>query len=215
MRTKMMVLALASLLLGGLAAAQTATRPEEPSAEATARKALQTLSALVTRENYKSMGFDSLQDAKSATLGIPLQQYMIRLDELKQYGPGTDLVQLLHSTETFTYPVLVQDRTRSSLTVRKQGGRWESESFGGGTYARLLTETRDRLAAENAGAELLEVRVPALNVAFVGVRKGGDLLLAPIQDDPRFKLERGKALPARDVLQALQPAAREHNGLPT
>jgi hypothetical protein len=69
--------------------------------------------------------------------------------------------------------------------------------------------------AAGGSSELFEVKVPALNLTFVGQRQNGELFLAPIQDDPRLKLERGKALPAKEVLQALQPAAQKHEGLPT
>ncbi len=214
MKTKMTIYVLAASLTAGLAMAQQRPYESESSAGETAREALKTLTVLVTRENYRALGFDNLQEVRSATLGTPIRQFMIRLDELQKYDSGTDPARLLHSTETLTYPVKVQDRTKSSLTVRNQNGRWESESFGGPSYARLLTETRDRLAADGS-SELFEVRVPALNLAFVGQQRGGQLFLAPIQDEPRFKLERGKTLPAQEVLQALQPAAREHNGLPT
>jgi hypothetical protein len=60
-----------------------------------------------------------------------------------------------------------------------------------------------------------EVKVPALNLGFVGTRKEGRLFLTPLFDVPRFQLKRGATLPAEEVFKAIQPAAREHTGLPS
>lgn len=187
------------------------------SANEAAKGALQTFAALVTRENYRAMGFDSPEQVRAARMGTPVQQFMIRLDELKSYEPGADLSALLHSTETLIYPVLVQGRTHSSVTLRRQDDRWQAESFGLPKYARLLNELRDRLAAESnrSPSEYFEVRVPALNVAFLGHTQNGRLFLTPVFDAPRFGFKRGVTLPAEEVIEAILPAAREHTGLPT
>lgn len=206
------------ILLAAAAAAQTVDQQDEslrPATEA-AQRALATFARLANEQNYRALGFDSAQQLRSARLGPPARGFMIRLDELKEYGGG-DPTRLLHSAERVTFPVEVDGRTRSSLTVVSREGRWVSESFGAPTYARLFTEARARLAEREGrpAAELFEVQVPALNVRFAAARRAGALVFAPVADDVRFGFKRGESIPAEEALAKLVPAAREHNGLPT
>ena len=50
---------------------------------APAEAALKKLRGLATKENVKSLGFDSLDELPAAELGVPLPLLMVRLDELK------------------------------------------------------------------------------------------------------------------------------------
>ena len=54
-----------------------------------------------------------------------------------------------------------------------------------------------------------QVRVPAMNVAFIGYRSSGQLLFSPIWSRPDLGLEAGKTEPASKVLRQLQPVARK------
>jgi hypothetical protein len=214
------ILLLSVSLIADIASAQVVRRIEQvligPANEA-AKKALRASAALVTKENFKAMGFDNPDQVRTARVGTPVEQFTIGLDDLQRYEPGADLSGLLHRTERLTYPVLVQGRTRSSLTLRRQDNRWEVESFGSPNYARLLNELRGRLVAESnrSPLEYFEVRVPALNVAFLGHVQDGGLFLTPVFDTPRFEFKRGVTLSAEEVMTAIVPAAREHNRLPT
>ncbi|HEX5758339.1 MAG TPA: hypothetical protein VF121_04035 [Thermoanaerobaculia bacterium] len=214
---------LSFLLCASCAAAATAQRPtvygddERKSAAAVAGEALQTFGRLVNERNYAELGFVSPDEPRSATLGEPIQEFMIRLDRLREYGSGQDTAGILTATDRLTYPVLVGEETRSSLTVGGGERGWAALSFGAPKYSRLLTEVRDRLSREEKrpAADYFEVRVPALNVSFVARQAGQSLALTPILDDPRFGFVRGQTLPAERALAAMQQAAREHNGLPT
>lgn len=217
-----MASALASAFLCSMAAfgafAQTAPeRPAPPEAVKAAEQALGTLALLVTKENRQQMGFDSVEEVRAATLGVPLPEFMVRLDELQKFHEGEDPSRLLHSTGRLTFPVLVQGRTRSSVTLGRGEKGWEAVSYGGPNYIRLLAEERGRLMEKEGRSadEYLEVRVPALNLSFLGARKEGRLFLTPLFEDPRFPLKKGATLPAEEVFKAIQPAAREHTGLPS
>jgi len=197
-------------------AQQMATPYRDPEgAEEAARRALRTFALLVNEGNYEELGFESPSEPRSATLGEPYGEFMVRLDRLEEYQPGGDASELLNATGRLTYPVLVGERTRSSLTVTMREGSWTSESFGAPSYSRRFTEVRDRLGRERPSSEYFEVRVPALNVSFVGELGESGLLLTPVFDDPRFGFESGGTQPADRALSAMVAAAREHNGLPT
>lgn len=207
-----------SSLLATLGAAQQRSdvydRSDKQGADEAAAQALRNLTALA-QTNYRALGFDSVDQARAARLGQPVGQFVIELDRLKSYQPGTEASQLLTSTQTLIYPVVVENRTRSSVTVSRRGGRWQAVSFGNPTYVKALTEVRDRQASAPADSEAFEVRIPALNLMFLGHRENSKVILSPIFDEARFGFRRGEALSLDDVLQKILPAAREHNGLPT
>lgn len=181
-----------------------------------AQQALATFARLTTEANYRALGFDSPEQVRSGRLGIPARGFMIRLDELREYSGG-DPTRLLHATERIMFPVEIEGRTRSSVTVASREGRWVVEAFGSPTYARLFTQARARLAELEGRpvAELFEVHVPALNVRFVAARRGSALIFAPVADDARYGFKGGEPMPAEEALTKLVPSAREHNGLPT
>jgi hypothetical protein len=186
-------------------------------ADAAARGALARFGLLVNERNFADLGFASPEEVRSATLGEPFGEFMIRLDRLREYQSGANAAALLTATGRLTYPVLVGEQMRSSLTVGRGDGGWASVAFGAPKYSRALSEVRDRLRREDGrpAGDYFEVRVPALNVSFVGRQGDQGLALTPILDDPRFGFVRGQTLPAARALAAMQQAAREHNGLPT
>lgn len=208
-----------SVLLAGLAtaaAAQNAERLDDKSLEeahGAAQKALRTFGLLVDEKNFEELGFASSREAASATLGDPIEEFMIRLDRLQAYEPDQRGI-VISPTERLTYPVLAGGEQRSSLTVGRGEGGWTAVSFGAPNYARLLTEARDSFGGDS-GSAIFEIRVPALNVSFVARQEGDETVVSPVMDDARFGFERGGAMPLDEALKAMAEAAREHNGLPT
>ena len=214
--------ALISILLVGLATATAAQKPERLGGDAleeahgAAQKALRTFGLLVNQQNFEDLGFSSSREASEATLGDPIEEFMIRLDNLQKYEPDQRGI-VISPTRRLTYPVLAGGEQRSSLTVGRGEGGWAAVSFGAPNYSRQLTQARKSLAGDDQrpSSEFFEVRVPALNVSFVAYQDGNDLILTPVTEDPRFDFERGAAIPLEKVLESLARAAREHNGLPT
>ncbi len=182
-----------------------------------ARTGLRTFAALVNSKNFQAMGFDSAEQVQSATLGTPSQEFMIRLDELQRYKPGTDVSTLLHPTGRVTFPVVVGDRARSSMVVQLAEQRWQVVSYGAPRYIGMLTRVRERLAAQDRrpATDYFEVRAPALNVVLLGQMDRGRIMLTPVLDDPRLGLKSGERMPSERVMETLAAAAREHNGLPS
>jgi hypothetical protein len=183
----------------------------------TAQAALRTFTRLVNEDNYRDLGFDNPKEIRSATLGVSMPEYLIRLDELRSYQSGQDPAPLLHATGRVTLFVLVGGVTRSSIALSLQGQTWEPVGYGSPQYGRSLDSARTQLATREgrSAAEYFEVRVAALNVTFVGAYQGGQLFLTPVRPDQRFGFESGSTLPAGDALKAMVSAAQSHNGLPT
>ena len=177
--------------------------------------ALTVLRKLVNRENHRRMGFESLSDVRSATLGDPLVIFYVRLDSLRKYQSGGDAFGLLTAGDEILYPVLVRGETRSSITLGRNPGGWKGLSYGGSNAARLtwrMVNDRRKRAAPAAERYFL-VGVPALDVQFIGFEETGELRLIPLLDDPQNRWQAGVLVPADYVFAELALDARAHEDL--
>jgi phage shock protein PspC (stress-responsive transcriptional regulator) len=79
-----------------------------------------------------------------------------------------------------------------------------------------LVTTRQRVVAGQPGgaAEAFQVRIPALNLIFVGNFVNGMLTLTSIMDVPMYGITANSPSDARELLAKLKPMAQQHNGLP-
>ena len=197
----------------GTAGAQTMTQSsavDVRQAGEVAGKSLSTLSQLVTEQNFRAMGFESAKEAAGASLGTPLPVYMVQLDELRQYAGG-DPAPLLKPLPQVHPPVGAGGATRSGITVENTGKGWQATGFGSPSLSRALAQGVQASGAGNAFA----VHVAALRTYFIGFRDGGgNLMFAPIRDEPELQLRAGVAIPASQALLALKPAALQYNELP-
>lgn len=222
MRTPYLVVLLALLVPWTIALGQgKALRKHDPEtfrmASTSAEKALVSFASIVNQQNYKSLGFEKPDDVSRATLGTPIRQFMIRLDELQNYATGRDPLELVRESGKVTFPVMVSNRTRSSITVTRAGGDWTASGFGAASYIQALDALRNEIASRDAKStsDYFEVNVPALSVFFLGNLQNGKLYLTPLLTSPAMGLVRGSTLPAEDALNKLVPAARSHSGLPS
>lgn len=181
-----------------------------------ASTALATFSELVTKENYKTMGFDSLNEVRTASPGDPLRVFMVRLDQLQEYQPGSDPNKILSGGDRVIYPIEIGGQVRSSFVVAKVEERWEATNFGGANLIKMLTRAR-KAGADSTGLPISSyfvVRVPALNLYFIAHRADEVLMLSPMYDDRGYGFKVGVTLKAEEVFKAILPAAKGHDGLP-
>jgi hypothetical protein len=181
-----------------------------------ALRALETFGNIVNENNFMSMGFKSVQETKTAQLGIPFQEFTIELGKLKTYEPGANPNQLLDGGHIAYFPVNVQTETRSSIMLVKEKDQWKAVSYGSANLIKLLASTRSRLqrATGMPISSFFAVRIPAMNLYFVGYRMDQQLMLTPILDNPEYKLKSGTPISGEDVFRTLLPYAKAHDGLP-
>ena len=181
-----------------------------------ASEALVTFNELVTEENYTVMGFESLSEVGAASLGEHLRVFMVRLDQLQKYQPGSDPNEILSGGDLVIYPVTVEEQVRSSIVVEKVKERWNATSFGGSNQVEMLTKVRkaDSDSTELPISSYFVVRVPSLNLYFIAHRADKVLMLTPLLDDPSYGFKAGFTMPADKVFEAILPAANRHDGLP-
>lgn len=174
-----------------------------------ASNALDTLRALVTEQNYKGLGFGSLDEVKAATLAAPMPVYEIGLDRLKAYQAGQDGNVLMTPTSETLYPVAVGGETRSSVTVVKKEGGYTSASFGKANIAKGLTRFRGQ---DITGTFV--VQIPVLGLYFLGRRVEGRLMLTPVVESTRPPLHAGAIVPVEEIVKAIGPLVQAYNGQP-
>lgn len=203
---------LGAALLGVTLLAHAQSVSTDSDAAAGARQSLSALGGLVTEQNAQQLGFESPRQAAGATLGQPFPAYLVRLDELRAWHPGASADALLKPLDRLIYPVLVDGKVRSSVTVEKGPTGWRAVGFGSPLLIQRLAEGRD-VGVRSAGVPenaVFAVQVPALAHQYVAWRVAGKLMLLSITDDT----DRQHALPAEQVFDALAPIARAYNGLP-
>jgi hypothetical protein len=200
----------AALLLATGCSQQRGSNAPPPTGDAqqAASNALVTLQKMVTEQNYKTLGFTSPDEVKSAMLAQPLAQYNIGLDRLKGYQAGQDANTLLTASSETIYPVTVGGQVRSSVTVVKKGTGYTTASFGNTTIVKGLSRYRANTP------EGFAVRIPVFGMYFLGNRVENRLMLTPVYEDSRLPFRAGAAVPAEDVLKAIIPLAQAYNGLP-
>lgn len=181
-----------------------------------AQRSLETFSQLITKDNYRQMGFESPEEVRSATLGTPIQDFMVQLDKLKKYESGSRPDELLTATSQVIYPVLVKGQVRSSITLSKTKESWQAVSFGSTNFVKLVSSTlmESSKVTELDYSSYFIVRVPSLNLFFLGFRSNNELMLVPLMDNNRLKFKAGVSMKAERVFSTILPDAKAHDGLP-
>lgn len=168
-------------------------------------------------ETYKDLGLPDAASAGKAALGTPKRDFLIRLDALKAYKPGSDPEALLTDTKIVHYPLVVAGKAVSTLDLQNAKGAWTVVGAGDVKRTDLRKRAIDASVRRFAKAESdhFIVRIPALNMEFTAFRDvNGALQLASVADNPIAGLVAGEAEPAVKALARVQPLALEDDGLP-
>ena len=109
------------------------------------------LRELATKENFKSLGFESLEELPAAELGRPLPVLIVRLDELREYKPKGDAYRLLHPIPKVVYGVNIKGEPRCGVEVQKRDGKWEASAIGIAGPARQFVQAVKKQAEKDRG----------------------------------------------------------------
>ena len=210
----------ATLVLAAPAPEETPTTKEQlaehvramvKESRAPAEKALKQLRDLATKENFKSLGFDSLEEVPSAALGEPLPVLIVRLDELRDYKEKDDPYKLLHPLPKVVYGVKVKGEPRCGLEVQKRDGQWEASAIGIAGPARQYVQALKKQAEKDKARVFFIIKVLALNETYLGYQTDQGVKLVEVRQQAE-KNEKVEARPAADVLAELVTRAKEHDG---
>ncbi|HEU4624295.1 MAG TPA: hypothetical protein VFS52_06005 [Steroidobacteraceae bacterium] len=178
-------------------------KPAAPEPQQAAGEALVLLKNVVNEQNYRALGFDSVDQARAAVLGRPLAVYELRRDELVDWN-GTDekaLVLRWKSAE-LVYPAMVGEQVKSTVSVFKEPAGYRPATFGNAQIARSLARYRQ-------GTADFIVRVPALGMYFLGRESENEVLLTPVRSSGELpKFPPGVPVRAAELLPALAVLAK-------
>lgn len=179
-------------------------------AQSAATQSLAAFRQLINKDNFKDLGFDSVEEAGSATLGEPLPVVFVRLDQLRQYQQGSDAGSLLGQSNQMNFPVMVKDQVRSSVVVENVNGRWKTSSLGNGALAKQIAAVR-KAPTPSAGpaAPTVLVHTGALGLYFLGQKVDNKWMLTPLTAHPELELRAGASVPAEEVFGRLVPFAKK------
>ncbi len=186
---------------------------EHPAVEP-ATKSLQEIRGLVAEQNYRKLGFESLDEIARMTLGEPIPVYFVGLETLRKFNPDDDPNALLTDPHEMIYPVLVDGQARCSLGLKSSGGEWQVRTFGRPRISRALAKMRDAQAASGnlSQADYFAVEISSMYLVFIGHRAGGNLLLTYVHDDADLGFETGQTAPASEVFAKISKTASDYQG---
>src|SRR5579884_2564820 len=133
------ILALGVFLVTGCSRHPSQPPPPAQQPQQAAENAIGVLQKLVNEQNYKSLGFDSLDEVQRAQLAAPMQVFNIGLDKLKGYQAGQDPNTLLASSAETIYPVTVDGKVKTGVTIVHKEQGYEPSSFGNADIIKRLT----------------------------------------------------------------------------
>jgi hypothetical protein len=193
------------------------TLPNLAELHVTAEKGLDKYRHLVNQENFRRFGLQNAAQVKTAKLGAPLRDYLVRLDALKAYVPGSNPAALLTDTHIVHYPLVADGRNSASVSMNYDRGQWHLISVGDTQRTAKLHSaiSRSVLSKKQVAENHFAVRIPALNLEFAACWDAkGTLFLTPIIDSPEWGLKEGVTEPASAVFGRLVSVAKSHDGLP-
>jgi hypothetical protein len=151
------------------------------------------------------------EEAATAQVLPPLRVMFVKVDMLKNFAASDDPHSLLVDVGVMIYPIAVSSgEVRSSITVKRSDGTWKAAQFGSPKLAKRISQVRG-----GATASALLVRVPGLNLDFIGTESGGVLQLTSLFTVPGTNIRQGETADAKTVFAALAPMAAQLNDLPT
>jgi len=151
-----------------------------------------------------------------AQLGDAYASFFVRLDQLSAFRPGVDPADLLVDTKEVTYLVNVDHEPKATLTMRQKAEKWRSTSFGAANLATKIVALTRRIEAPGGQApDAFLVKIPALNLVFLGHRSQARLMLSAVVSNPSMDVKEGTTYDANQLFQSLAEKARRHNGRPS
>jgi len=147
----------------------------------------------------KSQGM--INEINNPSLGKALDIYLVGLSLLKVFQANVDPVKMLRNVDEVFYPVHVDGKPVSSITIRKRDGQW---GFALIEDKRGFFKAMTKLKQDSPHAYFL-VEVQALYLTFLAYSSGqGELYLIPTHEHPDLEFTLYEPVPAREVFLKLK-----------
>jgi hypothetical protein len=183
-------------------------RPVEEEIRRVASMGLKVLDGLATTENAGAFGFPKKADIQTATLGKPIREFRVRLDDLKNFTKSIELKSIFRGGDKFLYPVVKNKEIFSALRVEKYRQASRLNSMGNASLIRLIAGLAGSEVLSDPAGALSSLEIPALGLYFLSREENGRVQLALVFDEPAYGLKRGVYEDAAAVLGRLQAMAK-------
>jgi hypothetical protein len=100
-----------------------------------AQKGLPRFLNAITGDKLRQFNFSSQDELKTATLGIPFQVYVVKRNEVLHSPPEISLMDVVHPTPMWFFPIISQGVYRTILTVDRTENDWKAIEIGNSDLA--------------------------------------------------------------------------------
>jgi hypothetical protein len=193
--------------------AQTRNQAETISSDQV-RKAVQTLSAMVTDQNFQTFGLTGKDQLKSLKAGKQYNKSIIGLDAIKNYKAGQDVQAIIKPLAAIEVPLVDESgKIQTAIEFVKNKDKWEASGFG---LSSDLAAVRNAQAnrADTSKANVSLIRIPALRTRFIGVTTSTGLSFIVLENNESLGFRQGETILAKDAILKLVSVAKLYNGLP-
>lgn len=178
------------------------------SPDSAAATAIHVLQAITSNEKLKGAVNLTSDEVKQLRVGkaIPVQE--ISYDNLLNANPdsiSTPPVELSQRSQML-YPLLINSAIKTTALVHGNGTEWTLSSAGDNRHVELLSMQKP----ENA-SDLRLMDVPGLGISFLSYTIDGQSFYMPNKSIPSANIEKGHAVPERQMLRSLAIYARQFN----
>ncbi len=148
-----------------------------------------------------------------ASAGETIQHYQVGLNDLQQYTEESTAQELIREIDRVSVPLVgASNEMISTIDLDKSSGDWVVAELGMSDFHASFYEMALSLEGPQTGKRL--IRIPSLNLNFIGVDQDGILNMALLDNQQLDGIPRGQLMPAHEVFLLLVPLARDHDGLP-
>jgi len=177
-------------------------------------KAVQTLSAMVTDQNFQTFGLTSVGQLQSLKAGKQYNKFMIGLDDIKKYTAGQDVQAIVKPLAAIEVPLVDESgKIQTAIEFVKNKDKWETGGFG---LSSDLAAVRNVQAnrADTSRSNVSLIRIPALRTRFIGVSSPSGLNFIVLENNESLGFRQGATIAAKDAILKLVSVAKLYNGLP-
>lgn len=178
-----------------------------------AKKSLEDLKQLVKEDNFKEMGFGSVDEVKSLELGVPIAVNEISFEQLLNYNNEIKAEQMIKTSDKIIFPLISKGIIKSATTTVNSKGNWIIGSIGDAylpvsfNYAKetIMKQYKDT-SVKKVEAKLISI--PSLNMDFAGMQTNNGWILTPLMDYPEANLTKERYIEAEKLMPLLSEYAK-------
>jgi hypothetical protein len=178
------------------------------------KKSIKTFANLMDTQHLKQFGLTSKDEFKSLKVGKQFKNYMIALNDIKNFKQGDDVNKIILEYPSIEVALVSSTgKIVTSIEFVKNHGKWEASGYGSTPELIMLSRVQGIVGDTFIKVGKL-IRIPTLRISFIAIGSGSQLEFISLDDRVNLKLDKNQKLAASDAILKLVPLAKKHTGLP-